>query len=188
MILEQAAQVFNRKGYFGASMADIMEATGLEKGGIYNYFQGKDDLALQAFDYSVDLVRQEFAVAIKGKFHAIQRLEAVFEVFRGLSQGKPLKGGCPILNTAIEADDNHPALRERATQAMHEFHDFVSRIIQRGTERGEMRAGINAEQTASFFYATLEGAVMLTRLSGDPAYIDRAIGQLNQYVASTLRA
>src|SRR5205814_8589295 len=102
MILEQAAQVFNRKGYFGASMTDIMKATGLEKGGIYNYFHSKDDLALQAFDYSVDLVRQEFAAAITGKFPAVQRLEAVFDVFRGLSQGKPLKGGCPILNTAIE--------------------------------------------------------------------------------------
>src|SRR5262249_40157964 len=131
MILERASEVFNRRGYFGASMSDIMEATGLEKGGIYNYFQSKDDLALQAFDYSIDLVRQEFAVAIKGKFHAIQRLEAVFEVFRGFSEGKPLKGGCPILNTATEADDAHPALRERASQAMQEFHDFVNRIIQR---------------------------------------------------------
>src|SRR5258708_11120522 len=188
MILERSAEVFNRKGYFGASMADIMEATGLEKGGIYNYFQGKDDLALQAFDYSVDLVRQEFGAAIKGKFHAVQRLDAVFEVFRGLSEGRPLKGGCPILNTAIEADDNHPALRERASQAMQEFHDFVSRIIQRGAERGEILAGTDPEQTASFFYATLEGAVMLTRLSGNPAYIDRAINHLKHYLASTLRA
>src|SRR5258708_40191969 len=102
MILERSAEVFNRKGYFGASMADIMEATGLEKGGIYNYFQGKDDLALQAFDYSVDLVRQEFAAGIKEKFQATQQLHAVFDVFRRLSARKRLKRGCPILNNAMQ--------------------------------------------------------------------------------------
>ena len=49
LILSQAAVVFNRQGYFGARLDDIMRATGLEKGGIYNHFASKDDLALQAF-------------------------------------------------------------------------------------------------------------------------------------------
>ena len=29
----------------------------------------------------------------------------------------PIPGGCPILNTAIESDDTHPQLRDRARQA-----------------------------------------------------------------------
>src|SRR5215468_8728800 len=81
MILRRAAEVFNRKGYFGASMADIMQATGLEKGGIYNYFDSKDDLALEAFDYAVGLVRQELQGAIKDKRDAIDRLSAIVGVF-----------------------------------------------------------------------------------------------------------
>src|SRR5207247_2001481 len=37
-IVEMAAPVFNRQGYVGASMRDLISATGLEKGGIYNHF------------------------------------------------------------------------------------------------------------------------------------------------------
>jgi AcrR family transcriptional regulator len=37
-IIERSAPLFNRQGYAGTSLKDIMEATGLEKGGIYNHF------------------------------------------------------------------------------------------------------------------------------------------------------
>jgi AcrR family transcriptional regulator len=41
-IIKQAAELFNQQGYLGSSVSDIMRATGLKKGGIYNYFQSKD--------------------------------------------------------------------------------------------------------------------------------------------------
>ena len=114
MIVARAAPLFNRQGYAGASMADIMRATGLEKGGIYNHFAGKNDLALQAFDYSIGLVRQRFAAALEGKRHAAERLLAVVGVLRDMIEDPPVSGGCPLLNTAVEADDAHPALRARS--------------------------------------------------------------------------
>ena len=114
MILQRAAEVFNRKGYSGASMADIMEATGLEKGGIYRHFDTKDDLALEAFDYAVNLVELEFQNALKDKRDALDRLSAIVGVYRAMPDGMPVAGGCPILNTAVEADDTHPLLRDHA--------------------------------------------------------------------------
>jgi TetR/AcrR family transcriptional regulator, transcriptional repressor for nem operon len=59
-IVRRTAPLFNQQGYFGASLADIMRATGLEKGGIYNHFGSKEALALEAFDYAVDAVEQRF--------------------------------------------------------------------------------------------------------------------------------
>ena len=52
-IVELAAPVFNRQGYVGASMRDLIDATGLEKGGIYNHFGSKEQLALEAYDYAM---------------------------------------------------------------------------------------------------------------------------------------
>jgi AcrR family transcriptional regulator len=188
MILQRSAQVFNRRGYFGASMSDIMEATGLEKGGIYNYFQSKDDLALQAFDYSVDLYRQEFAAAIKGKFDAIDRLNGIVAVFYGMVKGYPLPGGCPVMNTALEADDAHPVLRERALDAMQEWYDFIKRIVQRGIERNQIRGNVDADEAASIIYSMLEGGVMVTRLTGEMVHLDRVVGHMSKYLESSLRA
>src|SRR5258708_16478992 len=51
-IVKKAAPLFNRKGYEGTSLSDLMQATGLQKGGIYRHFSSKQQLAGEAFDYS----------------------------------------------------------------------------------------------------------------------------------------
>src|SRR5947209_13729400 len=104
-ILARSAQLFNRQGYFGSSLADIMRETGLEKGGIYNHFSSKEQLALEAFDYAYELVEQRVRQALTGKKHAVERLVAILSVFQSIADDPPVAGGCPILNTAIEADD-----------------------------------------------------------------------------------
>ncbi len=50
-IIEKAAPIINRKGMAGASLSDIMEATGLAKGCIYGNFENKDEICLEAFKY-----------------------------------------------------------------------------------------------------------------------------------------
>ena len=51
-IVEAAAPVFNKRGYEGASLSELMAATGLKKGGIYRHFASKEELAAEAFDYT----------------------------------------------------------------------------------------------------------------------------------------
>ena len=52
-ILEKAAAIFNKHGYAGSSLSELMRETGLQKGGIYNHFRSKEEIMLQAFDYSI---------------------------------------------------------------------------------------------------------------------------------------
>src|SRR5260370_20420944 len=104
-ILASSAQLFNRQGYFGASLADIMRETGLEKGGIYNHFSSKEQLALESFDYAYGLIQERVRQALSGKFNAIERLLAIVTVFQGILEDPHVSGGCPILNTAVESYD-----------------------------------------------------------------------------------
>lgn len=187
MILQQAAPVFNQRGYFGASLSDIMAATGLEKGGIYNHFASKDELALYAFDYAVGLMEREFESALQNKPNTVDRLLALVGVFRRLPQGSPIAGGCPILNTAVEADDAHPQLRQRARQAMDRWHDFMGRIVVRGIEKGEIRPEANPDKVATLLIATLEGAVMLSKLYGDGDHMSRTVDFLTDYLETAVR-
>ena len=43
-ILESARRLFNRNGYSGASIEEIMTDAGLTHGGFYRHFSGKDEL------------------------------------------------------------------------------------------------------------------------------------------------
>lgn len=83
-IIRQAGPLFNERGYAGAAMSDILEATGLRKGGIYNHFGSKDELALAAFDYTFELASQHVARALEGKKEPVERLSALLEAYRTL--------------------------------------------------------------------------------------------------------
>jgi AcrR family transcriptional regulator len=184
-VIEQAAPVFNQRGYWGSSLRDLMQATGLEKGGIYNHFRSKDELAAAAFDHNVDLMRVRIRSALAGRRHAAERLRAITDVYRTFAVDPPFAGGCPILNAAVDSDDTHPMLRRKAQDAMRELRDgTIVRIVARGVERGELRPEIDPEAVATVFVASLEGALMLTHLYGDEQYIATANDHLDAYISS----
>jgi len=63
-IITSVAPLFNERGYFATSMADVMRVSKQQKGTIYRYFESKDDLALAAFDYAYAKIKKRFAKAI----------------------------------------------------------------------------------------------------------------------------
>ncbi len=123
-IVHQAAELFNTKGYAGSSISDVMEATGLKKGGIYNHFASKDELALAAFDYGVSLLSERVWSVVKTKRNAVDRLDILVSSYLTYIDDPPIVGGCPILNTAIETDDTRfPFARSRLSS-----HQFLARL------------------------------------------------------------
>ena len=111
-IIAEAAPIFNQRGFDGCSMQDLMTATGLEKGGLYRHFANKEDLAAEAFRYALAQnvkVRTEHLDEIP---NSINKLKRVVQLFVELPSAIP--GGCPLMNTAIDADDGNEALRDLA--------------------------------------------------------------------------
>ena len=186
-IIELAAPVFNRCGYVGASMRDLVEATGLEKGGIYNHFASKEELALAAYDHAMETVTRGLARSQEGAHHAPERLERMIRGFATAARRPVVEGGCPIMNAAIEADDTNPALRDRARESMTRWHRMIGRIVKDGVAEGTLRAGTDPYDLASYLTAALEGGLMLARLYDDPAHMDRVVAHLVAHV-QTLRA
>jgi len=187
-IIEQAAELFNCQGYFGASMSDIMRVTGLNKGGIYNHFESKEKLAVESFDYAIDLVGRRMSLAIENATNAADKLLAIISVIGNLGEDKPLPGGCPLLNTAVESDDANPVLRERARLAMTRWRNRIRRITREGIRTGEIYSSVDGDVLATILIATLEGAVMMSKLYDNPVHIRRAVGHLKQYIETAVRA
>jgi TetR/AcrR family transcriptional regulator, transcriptional repressor for nem operon len=184
MIIERAAPVFNVHGYFGASISDLIRETQIGKGGIYNHFESKEALAVEAFEFSVELVRERFRAALAGHGRAVERLLAIVGVFRSVIDDPPLPGGCPVLNTAIEADDTNPPLRDRAKQVMDEWQELIIRVARKGIRTGELRSETDPEALATIITATLEGAVMLSKLYADSIHMRRAVDHLTTHIQS----
>ena len=180
-IVEMAAPVFNRQGYVGASMRDLITATGLEKGGIYNHFGSKEQLALEAYDFAMSRVTNALARSQDGATDAVDRLTRMIRAFGGFARKPAISGGCPIMNTAIETDDGNPDLRARAKHSMTLWHRLIGRIVKDGIALGTL-ADTDPYALAALLTASLEGALMLSRLYDDPAYTDRVVDHLIAHV------
>lgn len=182
MIIEKAATLFSGKGFAGASMSDIMRETGLEKGGIYNHFQNKDQIALEAFDYSFELLWQQLEDELTGKINAVDRLVALIMAFAGLLKRPEFAAGCPVLNTAIDSDDTHPALKGRVRRAGERWYNLIDSIVAEGKRQAEIKAETDAHTLATVMIASLEGAVMLAKLYSSTIYMEETVRHLTWYI------
>ena len=181
-IIEKSANLFNQRGYAAVSIADIMQATGLKKGGIYNHFQSKEELALAAFDYAVNLVTQKVWNVVKQEQNAIARLKVLVKVHLEYKDNPPLPGGCPIMNSAIEWDDTNSLLRDRTQKAMDSWRNLIIRIVEKGIKKGEIKPDIESDAIATIIISSLEGGIMMSKLYRDSIHLERVVTSLQNYL------
>lgn len=169
-IIEKTAPIFNAKGYEGTSMSDITKATGLTKGSIYGNFVNKDEVALAVFDYNLQKVQMIIRSEMAKYQSAKDKLLVYVNVYDNFLNFPFPEGGCPIMNTAIESDDTHPGLKKKAADAIINWKNRIVQLIENGVDAKEFNKKINAEETALTIIAAIEGAIMITKLTGKINY------------------
>lgn len=184
-IVSEAAALFNKQGFAGSSMADLMEATGLEKGGIYRHFSSKEEVAAEAFDYAWQAATDARMHDLDSVPNSVDRLKRFIANF--VERRSPVPGGCPLLNTAIEADDGSPLMRERALHALRQWQSRLSSITAAGIKQGEIRKGTSPKRVATLIISSLEGALMISRLERKEEALRAAQAHLNDYLESEVR-
>jgi TetR/AcrR family transcriptional repressor of nem operon len=130
-ILESARRLFNRKGYSGVSIEEIMSNAGLTHGGFYRHFTGKDELyaaAVRQFlckKAPAPWQKQRRPTAVT-KSHAQRVVDAYFS--RGHFDDHD--GCCPLLGTASDVQRRGNAVKaayqEVVEQMVKVFEDHLN--------------------------------------------------------------
>ena len=181
-IIEKTAPIFNAQGYVGTSLADLTQATGLTKGSIYGNFENKDEVALAAFDYNFGRVNDYLKSKMLAVENAIDRLMVYPEVYSNFLKIPFLKPGCPILNTSTEADDTHPALREKAAGALSYWKQSIENQVKRGIERREIKKDTDPTKIAVIVMSLIEGSVMQAKVTGRSTELKIAMAFLEEII------
>jgi hypothetical protein len=84
----------------------------------------------------------------------------------------------------VESDDAHPALKERAKEAAIDWLRLIGSIVKEGKTSGELGADADPRKIASVVVATLEGALMLSKLCDDPSHMRRAVEHLKGHLGA----
>lgn len=179
-IIMESAELFNQNGYAGTTMQDIMEATGLTKGGLYRNFSSKDEIAIESFKYAGKVLWEHFSAAIENSKTATGKILAMCNVYSDTVHNPPIKGGCPLLNTAVESDHSFPVLRDQAIEAYEQMLSYIQCILKQGAASGEFRSDMDTESAASFIFSSIEGAIMASRLTRDNKHVGYAMNNIEQ--------
>ncbi|GJM27382.1 MAG: transcriptional regulator [Cyclobacteriaceae bacterium] len=182
LIVEKAAPLFNKQGYWGTSLQDIIEATGLTKGSIYGNFSGKDELAVAVFKHNSHYILRKVKSITQSDNNASRKLFMITDFYRQYIYSPELSGGCPILNTATEADDSHPDLKDLALEALDYVRRSFIHILNNGIRSGEFNPEIEVEQTATLFLGLIEGGILQTKLYNKSKYLLDCLNHIDQTV------
>lgn len=82
------------------------------------------------------------------------------------------------MNVAIESDDANPVLRKGAVRILNILRDSLITILEKGIKYNQIKSDIDKEYYATVIIASLEGAIMMSKLRGNNDDIRRVIRHL----------
>jgi TetR/AcrR family transcriptional repressor of nem operon len=166
-------------------MQNIVEAVGLEKGSIYGHFSSKEELALEAFDFAWADTVQKRMENLGTVNDAVDKLKLHV---RNYVETRSFSGGCPLLNTAVDADDGNLALRDRARKAVRGWEEALANIVIEGQRQGQIRSEVQPQSVATFLISTLEGATAVSRIDKRSSALAYVQENLDRFLEAEVRS
>jgi TetR/AcrR family transcriptional repressor of nem operon len=168
-VLERALVVFWRKGYGATSVRDLVAATGLNPGSLYDTFDDKHGLFLEAVALYRRTVVARRLERLEAPGPARGRLAAFFEDAIGFSLGEGRLLGCLMTNSAIElaSRDRDTALAVAGNFA--EIEAAFRRVLRRAAEAGEIAPDKPVADLARYLASGLQGLRVMAKVQPDEA-------------------
>lgn len=169
-MIEGAARLLSRRGLDGTSFADVLAATGAPRGSLYHHFPGgKNELVAEAVRYSGELLVIGMGEPADGDpADVIDRFTGLWRLL--LTGREP--AGCSVAAVVIGSPRDE-ALREVVAEVFARWTEMLTTHLERAG-----MATAAARDLALTAIATVEGALMLTRATGDVATYDRITSSL----------
>jgi TetR/AcrR family transcriptional repressor of nem operon len=161
-ILETAAPLYNQKGISGVNIDDVLAATKLTKGCLYGHFENKEDLSAQVVDLLLKKISDKMYQAVAEKKTAKAKVFAYMDVHKDPIDTF-ISGGCPIFNTAVDADDNFPVIKQKVAAIFRAGQEGLTNILKEGVSNGEFSASLEPAVFAFKLVAAIEGGIVMCR-------------------------
>jgi AcrR family transcriptional regulator len=168
-LIDSAATLFRRQGYAATGLNQILDEAGVKPGSLYHHFpRGKQQLAAAVVDGAgsgIEQLLRRFLATGRPAADVVDRW--IDLLMAGLAGDQ--RDGCPIEPIATESVNASPAVREASARA---FKGWCAAVEDRLLVDGWRDQ--DAETVALAVISLIEGALILSRISGDPAALHAA--------------
>ncbi|WP_258056071.1 TetR/AcrR family transcriptional regulator [Streptomyces sp. Ru62] len=168
-ILDTAAALFAEKGYSQTSIQDILDRTGLKKGGLYYHFKTKQQIA-------VAVVTEGFAMDDTPP--VVGPLQAVVDASITLAWLTPQ---VPVVKAAarLATDQDH---EETFGYLWSQYIPRVTQLLEEAKRLEELQPGVRPDQTSFVWVAAYTGVDLMCRR--DYAALPWKIAEMNAHFVS----
>ncbi|MGJ9382783.1 TetR/AcrR family transcriptional regulator [Salipaludibacillus sp. CF4.18] len=168
-ILETASKLFQVQGYHATGLNQIIKESGSPKGSIYYHFpEGKEQIALEAVEYTGKIVRKQLNKTLTASADPIEALQSVVQhLVDHLGHPEDVEG-VPIGLIALETCSMSEKLRKACSDAFTSWQRlFADKLIENGFKQDRAR------ELGILLQCTLEGAltVSVTQDNSEPLRI-----------------
>lgn len=175
-VLENAMQQFWREGYEASSVQKLLDATGINRGTLYNSFGDKDTF----FTLCVDRYNEKLKTAIdatlgNSKLSASDAIEAYMSNLTSLAPAKQRVMGCLLVNSVCESinlDKNMQKLIRKSLNTVQRALQSRTRELEKAKQ---LKRGMKADQAAESLMNLLQGLYVSARNGRSPKQLNETL-------------
>ena len=162
------------QGYCGASVRDIVQAAGVPQGSFTNHFRSKEAFCLEVLERYFTLVRENIEKTLRNDATApLQRLRAWVDLQIRFLEQTDMRNGCLIGNYSAEASDHSETIRGRLVEIFAEIHESIVYCLKAAVAAGDVSSASDCNELAHFLYASLQGAILQSKVERSSAPLKR---------------
>jgi len=182
-LLNAAFCEIHRHGFQAASIANILQNTGLTKGALYHHFPNKQDLGLAVID---EIIRERLdGLIFRRVRESPEPVAALLEVIGAIGANRDpefVRLGCPLNNLMQEMSPLDEAFKARLNSVLGTWGSVVEDALRRGQDSGALRGDVDCRAAALFIVSAWEGCIGIAKSLQSPEGFALCMTQLQGYV------
>ena len=182
-IIQKALRLFCVNGYYRTSINDILQATGLTKGGLYGHFASKEELWYAVYDEALSIWRKVVFQGIQSNADPLERIQILIENDIKNKLGRNVfEGGCFFHSMLVELSGQSNAMSNHLMQGFKQLVELLCAWLKEADQQGQLKKNLNFSEIANYIVICLNGAAALYAPGRNPAILDQALSQLRFYI------
>ena len=173
-IISDSIDLMYLKGYNATSVKDITDAAGIPKGSFYNYFEGKEQYAIDALKYYSDMSYNEFLIFRNEENKPLDRIKnfwrAKIEKLKKRELGT--KYGCFVGNLSEEVGGVIPGIAEEAAAFHANIEQGIYDNLVEARKSNELTNELDDRTLARTIVSNWQGALLRAKVADDVEFIE----------------
>lgn len=173
--LRRALRVFWSKGYNAASMADLVEAMGVNRASLYDTYGDKHALfmaALRLYQRDNGTLDELFQ---NSRLTPLEKIRAVFDGLVDDAVNDPEQKGCFIANVTTEMLPQDRMVQAFVSGNNCRMEELFANLIAEGQKKGEINSALSPADTAAYLTSLINGIRVMSKINSDRARLESIV-------------